>query len=166
VIRVKDFTDAEPKSGEGRRTEGADDEDPTETTATADGEAVSSRAGGETERPRARARPRARESEREETESRRVAWVGSGADAMRCRSPYQAGPCLSFSGGPGRAARRAHPAAQARPGKMVRAGPGTKPSEPGRAWAGPKKRVSCRATVLWATCPSITTTYKVQYNEL
>jgi hypothetical protein len=98
----------------GAARKGAGDEDLAETTATADGEAVSSRAGGATERPRVRARPRARESERR----RRVAWVGSvpaGAGRL-CRSPYQAGPCLPFSGGPGRAARRAQPAAQARPG--------------------------------------------------
>jgi hypothetical protein len=65
VIRVRDFTDQPMQSRSlerGAARKGADDVDPTETTATADGEAVSSRAG-ETERPRARAKPRARESD-------------------------------------------------------------------------------------------------------
>jgi hypothetical protein len=38
---------------------------------------------------------------------------------------------------------------------MVRAGPGTHPPVPGRAWAGPKNRATCRATGLWAACSSI-----------
>ena len=66
MIRVRDFTDQPMQSRSlerGAARKGADDVDPTETTATADGEAVSSRAGGETERPRARAKPRARESD-------------------------------------------------------------------------------------------------------
>jgi hypothetical protein len=63
VIRVRDFTDQPMQSQSlerGAARKGADDVDPTETTATADGEAVSSRG---TERPRARAKPRARESD-------------------------------------------------------------------------------------------------------
>jgi hypothetical protein len=67
----------------------------------------------------------------------------------------RAGSVPAFPSGPGRAARRAHPAAQARPGLPGRAGTGTKPDGPCRAWAGPKNRVSCRAVGLRAACSSI-----------
>jgi hypothetical protein len=99
----------------GAARKGASDEDPVETTATADGEAVSSRRSEERRRGR-EARPREGLRERTaETESGRVA-NGRGRPGL-CPAPrYRAGPCLPFSGGPGRAARRAQPAAQARPG--------------------------------------------------
>lgn len=67
----------------------------------------------------------------------------------------RAGSVPAFPSGPGRAARRAHPAAQARPGLPGRAGTGTKPDGPCRAWAGPKNRASCRAVGLRAACSSM-----------
>jgi hypothetical protein len=93
----------------------AGDEDPAETTTTTDGEAVSSRRSEERRRGR-EARPREGLRERtSETESGGVA-SGRGRPGL-CPAPcYRAGPCLPFSGGPGRAARRAQPAAEARPG--------------------------------------------------
>ena len=69
-------------------------------------------------------------------------------------------PGRPVSGVPGRAARRAEGAAQARPMFAGWASPGTVQVGSGRAWAGPKNRAHRRAVGLRAAWTSIDGVYR------